>query len=117
MRTWEIIDHLCHKCNGRILQCVTGNGMTPGGNLVKQCASCGESTTNAIGSYDGICWCSVTSLVAPFERVHRCVTVARAHELDPDSHFIYQGHAHGEVMTVLIDDYNRAIRSKHGINT
>ena len=40
-QTWAIEDHLCRSCGGRILRCVKGNGMTPGGNPLYKCADCG----------------------------------------------------------------------------
>jgi len=54
-RTWVIEDHLCVKCGGRILRCVTGNGITPGGNSVYRCADCGATSTK-MGGRD-LCWC------------------------------------------------------------
>lgn len=32
---WVLADHLCSACGGRILKCVKGMGMTPGGNPQK----------------------------------------------------------------------------------
>lgn len=57
-RTWKIEDHLCVKCGGRILKCVSGNGMTPGGNHVYKCADCGVSSTKFSGR--DLCWCGMT---------------------------------------------------------
>lgn len=54
-RTWEIEDHLCRDCGGRILRCVTGNGMTPGGNPIYKCADCGKATASMGAS--ALCWC------------------------------------------------------------
>jgi len=47
-------NHICKLCNGRILECVEGNGMTPGGNHQRICSCCGEI------AYDDktLCWCS-----------------------------------------------------------
>lgn len=54
-RTWELEDHLCKACGGRILRCVTGAGITPGGNPVFKCADCGRATS---GMNPGmLCWC------------------------------------------------------------
>lgn len=39
-RTWALTDHLCRDCGGRVLRCVTGNGITPGGNPIYKCADC-----------------------------------------------------------------------------
>jgi len=54
-QTWELEDHLCKACGGRILRCVTGAGMTPGGNPVFKCADCGRATSGM--SPDVLCWC------------------------------------------------------------
>lgn len=54
-RTWVIEDHLCRGCGGRILRCVTGNGMTGGGNPIFKCADCGKQAA-AMGA-DALCWC------------------------------------------------------------
>lgn len=54
-RTWKLEDHLCRSCGGRILRCVTGNGMTPGGNPLFKCADCGECISGI--SPDVLCWC------------------------------------------------------------
>lgn len=56
--TWALEDHVCRGCGGRILRCVTGNGMTPGGNPVYKCADCGKSTA-AMGP-EVLCWCGFT---------------------------------------------------------
>lgn len=53
--TWVIEDHLCMKCGGRILRCVTGHGPTGGGNPVYRCADCGVSTSSM--GPDSLCWC------------------------------------------------------------
>ena len=57
-QTWELLDHLCMACGGRILKCVTGNGMTPGGNPIYRCANCSASTW-AMGP-EKLCWCGQT---------------------------------------------------------
>ncbi len=54
-QTWEIIDHLCRHCGGRVLRCVSGAGMSPGGNPLFKCACCGVSGYSA--SPDYLCWC------------------------------------------------------------
>ena len=56
-RKWVIEDHLCRECGGRILKCVEGNGMTPGGNPIYKCADCGRSKA-ALGP-DALCWCGM----------------------------------------------------------
>jgi hypothetical protein len=52
---WVLEDHLCRSCGGRILRCVKGNGLTPGGNPIFKCADCGRATA-AMGP-DALCWC------------------------------------------------------------
>lgn len=54
-QTWAIEDHLCRSCGGRILRCVKGNGMTPGGNPLYKCADCGKITSAMSPSC--LCWC------------------------------------------------------------
>lgn len=54
-QTWIIEDHLCRHCGGRILRCVTGNGITAGGNPIYKCADCGKSRAS-MGPLD-LCWC------------------------------------------------------------
>lgn len=53
--TWELTDHLCKGCGGRVLRCVSGGGATPGGNPIWKCADCGKSTS-ASGP-EVLCWC------------------------------------------------------------
>jgi hypothetical protein len=53
--TWSLEDHLCRGCGGRILRCVKGQGMTPGGNPLFKCADCGNATASMGPS--ALCWC------------------------------------------------------------
>lgn len=55
MITFALEDHLCRGCGGRILRRVTGVGVTPGGNPIYQCASCGARSCGM--SPEAICWC------------------------------------------------------------
>jgi hypothetical protein len=57
-RTWAIEDHLCKSCGGRILRCVTGNGMSPGGNPTFMCADCGKAAWGMGVGDSELCWCS-----------------------------------------------------------
>ena len=54
-QTWIIENHLCRRCGGRVLRCVTGNGVTPGGDPIFKCGDCGNSTSGF--SAVVICWC------------------------------------------------------------
>jgi hypothetical protein len=56
-KKWVLEDHLCRVCGGRVLRCVEGNGMTPGGDPIVMCADCGKS---GYGRPDCICWCGMT---------------------------------------------------------
>ena len=56
-RLWVIEDHLCRACGGRILRCVSGNGMTPGGSPVFKCADCGVSKADT--GPEELCWCGM----------------------------------------------------------
>lgn len=51
---YEITDHLCRNCGGRILRCLD-TGMSPGGNPMFRCADCGESSYGH--GPDCVCWC------------------------------------------------------------
>ena len=55
-QTWALEDHLCKDCGGRVLRCVTGGGVTGGGNPIYKCADCGKSAS-ALGP-EVLCWCS-----------------------------------------------------------
>jgi hypothetical protein len=57
-RTWELTDHVCIKCGGRILKCVTGNGMSPGGNPLYKCSCCSAATWG-LGQPEELCWCGM----------------------------------------------------------
>lgn len=55
LRTWVLEDHLCKKCGGRILRCISGGGPTGGGNPIFKCADCGiEMSDMGPGC---LCWC------------------------------------------------------------
>lgn len=70
-KTWVLEPHLCSDCGSRILKCVTGNGMTPGGNPVRRCADCGR--TSADTGPHGLCWCGVTHK-SNNEKAYRCLS-------------------------------------------
>ena len=48
---WELTDHACRHCMGRVLRRVN-----PGGGVVVRCCECGAS---AVGGHDQLCWCGV----------------------------------------------------------
>ena len=54
-KTWELEDHLCKVCGGRILRCASGAGPSPGGNPLYRCADCGVATTSM--GPGALCWC------------------------------------------------------------
>jgi len=54
-QAWVLEDHLCRACGGRILRCVSGGGMTGGGNPIYLCADCGASRAQM--GPDELCWC------------------------------------------------------------
>lgn len=54
-KQWVLEDHLCRDCGGRMLRCVKGNGMTPGGNPIYKCADCGKEKASM--STKDLCWC------------------------------------------------------------
>lgn len=51
---WEIEDHICRKCGGRILRCVSPV-ITGGGNPLFRCADCGASAAGF--TPEVLCWC------------------------------------------------------------
>ena len=53
-QTWVFEPHRCMDCSGRIMRCVTGNGMSPGGNPMYKCADCGKCRWALVCD---ICWC------------------------------------------------------------
>lgn len=50
VETWEILDHACRHCMGRLVRRDDGSG-------VVRCCECGASL---VGEYDALCWCGVT---------------------------------------------------------
>lgn len=54
-QAWELENHLCRSCGGRILRCIRGNGITGGGNPIYRCADCSANAA-AMGP-EVICWC------------------------------------------------------------
>jgi hypothetical protein len=70
-RTWAIEDHLCRQCGGRILRCVTGNGMTAGGNPVFRCADCGAAGSGM--GPENLCWCGFGHKFNRSATAYRCV--------------------------------------------
>lgn len=57
-RTWRLTNHLCRGCGGRILRCVSGGGVTGGGNPIWKCADCGKEA--AAMKPDAMCWCGMS---------------------------------------------------------
>lgn len=68
--TWALEDHLCKKCGGRILRCVSGGGVTGGGNPIFRCADC-DAGMSAMGP-EALCWCGFTHRRQE-ENPYRCV--------------------------------------------
>ena len=48
---WELIDHACHHCAGRIVKRVNDEG-----ELLHRCTNCG---TEVVGKHSNLCWCGV----------------------------------------------------------
>lgn len=68
---WAIEDHLCRGCGGRILRCIKGNGMTPGGNPVYKCADCGDSKSGTSPAV--LCWCGHAFRHNQHHTAYRCL--------------------------------------------
>lgn len=52
---YQLVDHVCMHCGGRILRRVTSSGPSPGGNPWYQCADCGRGGWE-MGTHH-LCWC------------------------------------------------------------
>lgn len=108
-QTWAIEDHLCSGCGGRILRCVTGNGMTPGGDPVYRCADCGKASS-ALGP-DVLCWCGFHMRGNHHLSSYRCLSFAvleKTPELEAAFKACGCDPKRGEVGVVLEADYRRA---------
>ena len=68
---WIIEDHLCRECGGRILRCVEGNGVTPGGNPIFKCADCGLAKPGM--KPDVLCWCGFSHRRNAHITPYRCL--------------------------------------------
>ena len=69
-RTWNITDHICRDCGGRILKCATGTGPSPGGNPLFMCADCGKANWGM--SESCLCWCGFSHR-GQHARAYRCL--------------------------------------------
>lgn len=107
---WKLEDHLCKACGGRILRCVSGVGLTPGGNPLFKCADCGKAVTGM--GPEALCWCGFSHRgqrttayrCLPFsviEEFPALVNAFRACGCEPGQ---------GEVGIVLEADYEKARR-------
>ena len=68
---WVVEDHVCRKCGGRILRCVS-NVITGGGNPLWRCADCGEQTSGMTPAC--LCWCGYKQrcqTISGYTCVHR----------------------------------------------
>jgi hypothetical protein len=55
-KTFILTPHVCRHCaGGRILQAVSGVGLTGGGNPLYQCADCGSAGAEMFPNH--LCWC------------------------------------------------------------
>jgi len=109
-RHWVLADHLCSGCGGRILKCVKGGGMTPGGNPVWKCAQCGNTKADMVPP----CWCQMTMRMNEHDRPYRCFPFSVLAEFPKLEHgFRACGcdPARGEVGIMTFADYNRLMRS------
>lgn len=105
-RLWRLEDHLCRKCGGRILRCVSGGGVTGGGNPIFKCADCGCSAADM--GPERLCWCGFSHRLSN-ETPYQCVPYSilesrpellnafRACGCDPER---------GEVGIILVRDLN-----------
>lgn len=106
---WALEPHLCRGCGGRVLRCVKGQGMTPGGNPVYLCADCGKSTSGM--GPDVLCWCGFSHR-GQHATAYRCLpftAVAERPELERAFKACGFDPSRGEVGIVLESDYRAAI--------
>ena len=47
---WQVVDHCCAKCMGRLLVRHVGN------KVEYRCCECGST---AVGSHEALCWCGI----------------------------------------------------------
>lgn len=52
MLSWELIDHVCQHCAGRIIQRINEEGA-----LLHRCTNCGAEV---IGEHTDLCWCGAS---------------------------------------------------------
>lgn len=106
-RSWAIEDHLCRVCGGRILRCVKGNGMSPGGNPAYKCADCGIETTS-LGPQE-LCWCGMKHRNQN-ESAYICISFEKIKEY-PEYLNAFRNcgcdPVRGEVGIMLRNDFNR----------
>ena len=56
-KTWQLEDHLCKKCGGRILKSASESGANSKGETLFRCANCGKAEYGFSPSV--ICWCGM----------------------------------------------------------
>ncbi len=66
---WQLEDHLCKKCGGRILKSVSGFDLNASEEHLFRCADCGNSAYG--DSPDVICWCGMKHRLQDYS-VFRC---------------------------------------------
>lgn len=114
-RTWILEDHLCRSCGGRILRCASGQGMTPGGNPVYQCADCGQSASGALP--DVLCWCGLShrgnAHVTPYVCLPFSILESRP-ELEPAFRACGCDPQRGEVGIMLERDFRAGAKAAGG---
>lgn len=109
-QTWTLTNHVCRYCGGRVLQCATGYGPTPGGNPVFQCADCGVTACGT--GPDLLCWCGFAHRQQD-AGAYRCLpfSVLIEHpELEPAFRACGCDPKRGQVGVVINADLNRIIR-------
>lgn len=101
--TYEITDHLCRRCGGRVLQQV-GGGPSGGGNPAFRCADCGARATGM--GPECVCWCGYTHM-GYAEQPYMCLAYDGNDHLDVAfSKNGFRMH-HGEVGAIPTADFTR----------
>ena len=118
--TWELLDHMCRHCGGRVVKQVTGGTPSGGGNPLYMCSLCGEGSC-AMGP-DVVCWCGSAFRGGEPGAFH-CVAT-KAAETDPDLATAlancgtspYRNKYQLQVGIVGTADYRRLARKQEGLD-
>ncbi len=119
--TWELLDHLCRHCGGRVVKQVTGGPhITAGGNPIYMCSLCGQGKASM--GPDVVCWCGMT-MRGGEPHIYACAATKDA-ETDPVLAEAlancgispYQNKYRLQVGVLNSADYRRLARKREGLD-